>query len=60
VHENAPQYLKEITKTTIDWAGLKKALTVVDGRGYYAETGEELPVTVTEQEDEFIIEGGKR
>ena len=57
--ENAPQYLKETAKITIDWAGLKKALTVVDGRGYYAETGEELPVTVTEQEDVFIIEGGK-
>ena len=58
-YENAPELVKEQHKTSLDWAGLKKQIKVINGIGYWPETGEELPITVNEQEDEFIIEGGK-
>jgi hypothetical protein len=41
-------------------AAQEKEMKVINGIGYWPETGEELPITVNEQEDEFIIEGGKQ
>lgn len=52
---NAPQFIKEKTTQSLDWAELKKALTVVDSIAYYTETGEELPITVNPRPDEFEV-----
>lgn len=57
--DNAPEYIKEVTKTSIDWAGLKKAITQNGDQAIYTETGEVLPVTVRARPDVFVIEGGK-
>ena len=57
--DNAPQYIKEVTKTSIDWAGLKKSITQNGDQAIYTETGEVLPITVRERPDVFMVEGGK-
>ena len=55
----APMFVKEKTTTSVDWAGLKQLLTVKDGKAYYTETGEAMPITIVERPDLFVVEGGK-
>lgn len=44
------------TTKTVDWAGLKKTLMVVDGEAVDGETGEIVPgITVTERPDKFEV-----
>ncbi len=57
--DNAPGFVKETVTAKVDWAGLKKALTVLDGSAYYQETGEKAPIDVIERPDVFSVEGGK-
>jgi hypothetical protein len=38
---------------------LKQLLTVKDGKAYYTETGEAMPITIVERPDLFVVEGGK-
>ena len=52
---NAPQFVKEKTTVSLDWAELKKALTVVNSVAYFSETGEELPITVNDRPDTFEV-----
>ena len=52
-------FVKEKTTTSVDWAGLKQQLTVKDGKAYYTETGEAMPITIVERPDLFVVEGGK-
>lgn len=56
---NAPEFVQERTTKYLDWAWLKKELTVTDGQAYFTGTGEAIPVTVEDRPDEFIVEGGK-
>jgi len=55
----APQFIKEKTTVSLDWAELKKELVDKDGWGYFGQTGEKLPITINQQEDLFVVEGGK-
>lgn len=54
LEENYPCYIK--TEQKVMWADLKKDISVIDGKAYHADTGEEIPgITVEKNPDTFEV-----
>lgn len=55
--DSSPEFVKVKTDESIDWAALKKTVSVYDGNVISNETGEVIPgITPVQKEDTFEVE----